>query len=254
MSTGARIRTAGRVAWFNFDFAKELQLIPTNHANRITSALERVLLDTFALQIINEYDLTHDASLQSGVATPQTYMATRYLQAQHKDKLRTNQWRRPSDLERPRSEHTTKPGTSVAAARAKDGLSPVLQIAGEPVKTGDDSWGYLGTGESRCRMLNTALMSEIFHRNGFPTERTLLVIDFGDGTAIGVRAAPNLMRPAHIFRYLKQGRHQELKASLDYFIARQVSNGEWTLPRGAHTAAAIDAVSRRTYLARVAVI
>ncbi len=75
----ARIRTGGRVAWFNFDFAKELQLIPTNHANRITSALERVLLDTFALQIINEYDLTHDASLESNVATPQTYMATRSL-------------------------------------------------------------------------------------------------------------------------------------------------------------------------------
>ena len=80
-------------------------------------------------------------------------------------------------------------------------------------------------------MLNTALMSEIFHRNGFPTERTLAVIDFNDGTAIGVRAAPNLIRPAHIFRYLKQGRHAELKASLDYFIARQVSNSEWTLPR-----------------------
>ncbi len=80
-------------------------------------------------------------------------------------------------------------------------------------------------------MLNTALMSEIFHRNGFPTERTLLVIDFGRRARRSAVRGPNLMRPAHIFRYLKQGRHQELKASLDYFIARQVSNGEWTLPR-----------------------
>jgi hypothetical protein len=74
-------------------------------------------------------------------------------------------------------------------------------------------------------------MSEVFHRNGFPTERTLAVIGFDDGTAIGVRAAPNLIRPAHIFRYLKQGRHTEMKAALDYFIARQAENGEWTLPR-----------------------
>ena len=73
-------------------------------------------------------------------------------------------------------------------------------------------------------------MSEIFHRNTIPTERTLAVIDFDDGTSIGV-AAPNLIRPAHIFRYLKQTCQPELKASLDYFIERQVSNGQWTLPR-----------------------
>src|SRR5439155_24822906 len=110
-------------------------------------------------------------------------------------------------------------------------LSPGAQIAGQPVKTGDDSWGYsCGTAELD-EMINTALMSEVFHRNGFPTERTLAVIDFGDDTAIGVRAAPNLIRPAHIFRYLKQGRHVELKASLDYFIDRQVANGEWVLPK-----------------------
>src|SRR5206468_12669350 len=111
-------------------------------------------------------------------------------------------------------------------------LSPGYQLAGgEPVKTGDASWGYsCGTAELD-EMLGTALMSEIFHRNGFPTERTLAVIGFEDGTAIGVRAAPNLLRPAHLFRYLKQGRHAELKASLEYFIARQVSNREWSLPR-----------------------
>src|SRR2546423_7544172 len=80
-------------------------------------------------------------------------------------------------------------------------------------------------------MLGTALMSEIFYRNGLPTERTLAVIDFGDGTAIGVRTAPNLIRPAHIFRYLKQGKRKEVKASLDYFLARQEQNRFWRLPR-----------------------
>ena len=38
------------------------------------------------------------------------------------------------------------------------------------------------------------------------------MIGFPDATAIGVRSAPNLIRPAHIFRYLKQNRHAEVKA------------------------------------------
>jgi hypothetical protein len=79
-------------------------------------------------------------------------------------------------------------------------------------------------------LVHRPMMSEIFYRNGLPTERTLCVIDFGDGTAIGVRTAPNLVRPAHIFRYLKQGKREQTKASLDYFIARQEANGFWKLP------------------------
>src|SRR6185436_20952820 len=38
------------------------------------------------------------------------------------------------------------------------------------------------------------------------------------------------IRPAHIFRFLKQGRREETKAALDFFIQRQVDNGEWKLP------------------------
>ena len=45
-----------------------------------------------------------------------------------------------------------------------------------------------------------------------------------------MRTAPNLIRPAYIFRYLKQGRHAELKASIDYFIDREVENGFWDIP------------------------
>jgi hypothetical protein len=73
-------------------------------------------------------------------------------------------------------------------------------------------------------------MSEIFYRQGIPTERCLVVIGFPDTTAIGVRTAPNLIRPAHMFRYLKQNRHAELKASVDYFIDREVENGFWEIP------------------------
>src|SRR5437870_6435896 len=79
-------------------------------------------------------------------------------------------------------------------------------------------------------MLGSAVMSEIFYRQGIPTERCLAVIGFPDATAIGVRSAPNLIRPAHLFRYLKQNRHAELKAAADYFIEREIENGFWHFP------------------------
>ena len=225
-----RPRTGGRVIYFNFELAIELELIPPNHARRLNRRLEQTILDTFALRIINEYDLAKGDAIEDESIRPNAYMATRYLQAQHKDKrgLHSGDGRaiwngsiRSAKLIWDLSSR----GTGATC------LSPGAQIAGVPVKTGDDTWGYCcGTAELD-EMLGTALMSEIFHRNTIPTERTLAVIDFDDGTSIGVRAAPNLIRPAHIFRYLKQTRHAELKASLDYFIERQVSNGQWTLPR-----------------------
>jgi uncharacterized protein YdiU (UPF0061 family) len=226
----ARQRSGGKVTYFNFDLARQMHLIPANHADRLTPALEKVILDTFALQIINEYDLASGNEIPASQIKPNPYMATRYLQAQHRDKRGLY----------------SGDGRAIWIGQLKSGgkffdvsargtgatcLSPGARVAGVPVKTGDDSYGYsCGTAEID-EMLGTALMSEIFHRNGVPTERTLAAIDFGDGTAVGVRAAPNLLRPAHIFRYLKQGRHAETKAALDCFIDRQVANGEWNLPR-----------------------
>ena len=103
-------------------------------------------------------------------------------------------------------------------------LSPGAQESDGAVQTGDESYGYSSGLAELDEMLGSAVMSEIFYRQGIPTERCLAVIGFSDGSAIGVRSAPNLIRPAHIFRYLKQGRHAELKASVDYFIDRQVEN------------------------------
>jgi uncharacterized protein YdiU (UPF0061 family) len=226
----ARRRDGGRIVYFNFDLARELELIATNHADSLTRALEKVVLDTFAIQIINEFDeKSSDDTIDPDSILPRTYMATRYLQAQHKDKRgRTsgdgravwNGTLRTSKL----TFDVSSRGTGATC------LSPGAQLAGKPVQTGDGRYGYSCGRADLDEMLGTALMSEIFYRSGLPTERTLAVIEFGDGTAIGVRAAPNLIRPAHIFRYLKQGMHTQTRASLDYLLERQSANGFWKLP------------------------
>ena len=53
----ARYRPHGRVLYFNFPLAKEMGLIPPEHPATINKDLEQIILDTFSLQIINEYDL-----------------------------------------------------------------------------------------------------------------------------------------------------------------------------------------------------
>jgi uncharacterized protein YdiU (UPF0061 family) len=225
----ARIRTGGRVLYFNFDLAREMRLLPANHADHVTPALEKVILETFSLQIINEYDIAAGERIDAALIKPGTYMATRYLQAQHKDKRGLTS----GDGRAIWLGHLKAGGVTYDVSARGTGatcLSPGAQLAEGPVKTGDDTWGYsCGTAEID-ELFGTVLMSEIFHRNGFPTERTLAVIGFDDGTAVGVRAGAILLRPAHIFRFLKQGRHAETKAAIEYFIDRQCANGEWALP------------------------
>lgn len=227
----ARSRSGGRVIYFNFALARELDILPANHARRMTAALERAILDSFALQIVNEYDLAHPESYDARSVRPHPYMATRYLQLQHKDRCgRTSGDGRAIWNGTIKTRKLTFDVSSRGTGATR--LSPGAQVAGKPIKTGDDTWGYCCGRADLDEMLGTAVMSEIFYQNGLPTERTLAIIDFGDGTAIGVRTAPNLIRPAHIFRYLKQGLHAEVKASLNYFIQRQIDNGFWKIPAG----------------------
>ena len=226
----ARYRPGGSVIYFNYALAAELGLISKRHPRRMNDRLERAILDTFALQIANEYDLAHPQRLKGARMKPGRYMATRYLQIQHKSK----------------QGHTSGDGRAVwngvmktptltfdvsSRGTGVTRLSPGAQKAGAPLRTGDHSVGYSSGLADLDEMLGTAVMSEVFYRQGYPTERTLAVIDFGDGTAIGVRTAPNLIRPAHLFRFLKQGRHGELEASFEYFLRRQEQNGFWRLPR-----------------------
>jgi uncharacterized protein YdiU (UPF0061 family) len=225
-----RYRPEGRVLYFNFPLARELELIPIDHPPHLNKKLEQVILKTFSLQIINEYDLQLGRKFPD--EQPGSYMATRYLQTQHRNKQGKTSgdgrsiWNgclRTSELTFDISSRGT------GATR----LSPGAQESEEAVKTGDETFGYASGMADLDEMLASAVMSEIFYRQGIPTERCLAVIGFADRSAVGVRCAPNLIRPAHMFRYLKQGRHAELKASVDYFIAREVDNNFWQLPEDA---------------------
>src|SRR6478672_2053211 len=225
----ARYRPHGRVLYFNFALAKEMGLIPSDHAASITKDLEQVILDTFSLRIINEYDLERGKKYPPETIKPHPYMATRYLQTQHRNK----QGKTSGDGRSIWNGYLRHDGLTFDISSRGTGatiLSPGAQEADGAVKTGDESYGYASGLAELDEMLGSAVMSEIFYRQGIPTERCLVVIGFSDGTAIGVRSAPNLIRPAHIFRYLKQGRHAELKATVDYFIERQVNNKFWQIP------------------------
>src|SRR5215813_2642725 len=226
----ARIRSQGRVLYFNFLLAKEMELIPEDHPPVTNPELEEAILETFALRIINEHDLKTGKKYPPEAIKPKPYMATRYLQTQHQNRQGKtsgdgrsiwNGYLKTSQLTFDISSRGT--GATI--------LSPGAQKSDDgAVKTGDESYGYSSGLADLDEMLGSAVMSEIFYRQGIPTERCLAVIGFPDASAIGVRTAPNLIRPAHMFRYLKQGRLEELKASVDYFIDREVQNGFWEIP------------------------
>jgi len=220
-------RQKGRVLFFNFPLAQELGLIASNHQREMTPELEEMILKRFSLQIINECDEKQTA--EDDPHYNQFYMATRYLQSQHKNK----QGKTSGDGRSIWNGFLKTPSRTFDISSRGTGatiLSPGAQEAGKPLATGDESFGY-SSGLADCdEMLASAIMSEIFYRRGIPTERCLTVIDFKDKSSIGVRTAPNLIRPAHIFRYLKLGQWKELKKSMDYFMKRQEENGALPFP------------------------
>src|SRR5215467_8584236 len=65
----ARYRPHGRVLFFNFPLAKEMGLIPSDHP-----------------PIINEYDIERGKKYPPETIKSHPYMATRYLQVQHRSR------------------------------------------------------------------------------------------------------------------------------------------------------------------------
>lgn len=215
----------GKVLYFNFALAREMGLLSAQHGDQMTPQLASKIIDTFSIQIINEYDQTNKRANKQEPSTNQ-YMATRYLQLQH-----TNKRGKTSGDGRSiwNGAHCHKGITWDISSRGTGVtcLAPGAVAANRPLKTGDGEFGY-GCGLADVsELLGSAILSEIFHLNGTNTERVLAVIDLGKGCGIGVRAAPNLIRPAHLFLYLKQEKIEPLKQATDYLIRRLVENGHW---------------------------
>ena len=75
--------------------------------------------------------------------------------------------------------------------------------------------------------LEGTFFSEVLHKNHIKTERTLAIIGFENDLVIAVRAYENLIRPSHLFRYLKQNNLGSLKKMTNYYINRQENNATW---------------------------
>ena len=222
----ARSRKGGKVAWFNFDLAKEMGLIAGHHPDSMNPQLEAQLLDNFAIQIINEYDVLNNVKIPASEIKPHHYMATRYLQLQHPGRtgitsgdgrsLWNGIWRGKG-----KTWDITSCGTGATC------LSPATHKFKKFFRTGDPSVSY-GCGYNDLDDgVTGAIFSEIMHKNGVPTERILCVIEFPGHLSINVRAGTNLLRPSHFFNHLKQGNLQRLKAAVDFFIDRELSNQHW---------------------------
>lgn len=218
----------GKVAYFNFILAKEMGLISPDHPHQMTEELQNKLIETFSLQIINEYDELSQRRIDPATIRPHKYMATRYLQLQHANK----QGKTSGDGRGIWNGTVSHRGTTWDVSSRGTGvtkLSPGSVEANRPLKTGGTEFGY-GCGLAEIdELLGAAILAEVMHLQGLRTERVLCVIDLGKGYGIGVRAAQNLIRPAHLFLYLKQERHADLKAATDYLIDRQVANGQWDI-------------------------
>ncbi len=221
----------GKITYFNYRLAKEMGLIPTDHPQKMNKDLEKKLLKTFSIQIINEFEQENKIQYDPSIVKKNMYMATRYLQLQHDS----------------RSGKTSGDGRSIwngcvhhqgkiwdisSRGTGVTKLAPGAVKADKPLQTGNEDFGYSCGQMEIDELYATAISSEIFHHNKIPTERVLAIVDLGKGLAIGVRAAPNLMRPAHLFLFLKQNDLKSLKSGIDYMIERQVKNREWTIVPG----------------------
>ncbi len=218
----------GRVVYFNYVLAKEMGLISESHPHQLNTQLEKKIIETFSIQIINEYDELSKKRFDPRTIKPNRYMATRYLQLQHQNK----QGKTSGDGRGIWNGTVSTKGSTWDVSSRGTGvtcLAPGAVAAQRPLKTGGTEFGY-GCGLAEIdELVGAAILAESFHVQGINTERVLCVIDLGKGVGIGVRASKNLIRPAHLFRLLKMERHADLKSAFDYYIDRQLQNKDWVM-------------------------
>ncbi|MGB0454790.1 MAG: protein adenylyltransferase SelO family protein [Bacteriovoracaceae bacterium] len=219
----ARTRKGGKVALFNFDLAREIGLISEDHPDELNKHLEKRILETFGIIIINEFDEMNNREFPENEIRDHKYMATRYLQLQHDDKLGKSSGDGRS-LWNGTLRHKGKTYDISSCGTGATKLSPATTKYNKFFESGDPTISY-GCGYSeRDEGLETLFMSEIFHHNNIPTERCLAIIEFEKGYSVNVRVHDNLLRPSHLFLYLKQNDHENLKKLLDYYLKRQLKN------------------------------
>lgn len=221
-----RTRHGGQVAFFNFEMAIELGLIPENHPHELTPELKEEILHAFSIVIINEYDMMNNFNYPKEEIRKNTYMATRYLQLQHPCKKGTTS----GDGRSIWNGQITNKGKSYDVSSCGTGatkLSPACNINKKFYQTGDPTVSY-GCGYSeKDEGLSSLFFSEVLAKNGLQTERVLAIIEFPKGLAINVRVHENLLRPSHMFNHLKQNNLPTLKRVVDYYIERQIKNKIW---------------------------
>ena len=230
----ARKRHGGRVFYFNFDLAREMGLILPKGArsqdDELTPELCKAILDTFSLVIINEWDLENGSRFPAKDIKPGKYMATRYLQLQHPSRV----GKTSGDGRGIWNGEITNKGITWDVMSSGTGatcLSPATAREGRYFRSGDPKVCYGNGYNSIDDGLSAALMSEIFHKEGISTERTLALIVFPGGSSINVRAGRNLLRPSHLFWHMKQGNHDSLSRAVHYCIERERRNGRLSLAR-----------------------
>jgi uncharacterized protein YdiU (UPF0061 family) len=222
----ARVRPNGKLAYFNFDLAREMNLIPADHPDEYNDDLRQVVVNCFGLVIINEHDFLNRKNISRSDVKPNRYMATRYLQLQHPSKVgKTSGDGRSIWNGCFRGERMTWDVSSCGTGATC--LSPARAKTGKFFRTGDPSVSY-GCGFAELSEgISNAVFSELMHRNGIPTERTLAVIEYPKGSCVVVRAHPNLLRPSHFFNHLRQGKLDRLRGAVELFIERQINNRKW---------------------------
>jgi hypothetical protein len=167
----ARIRKGGKVAYLNFELAREMGLISKGHEDCLNEELEKKLLETFSIQIINEYDQMKNKKFPESEMKKGTYMATRYLQLQHEDK----KGRTSGDGRSIWNGQVTRKNKTWDVSSCGTGgtrLSPATSKFNKFFETGDPSISY-GCGYAEVdEGLSTALLSRIFNLNNHSTEET----------------------------------------------------------------------------------
>ena len=223
----ARQKKSGKVYYFNFALAKQLGLISEDHPEKMNAEIEKKILETFNIVIINEYDNIHNIKHPPETIKENTYMATRYLQLQHPSK----QGKTSGDGRSVWNGQVTHHGVTWDISSCGTGatrLSPASAKMHKFFKTGDPSISYGCGCSEKDEGVSSSLFSEVMYLNGIRTERVLAIIEHKNGLAINVRAHPNLIRPSHFFAPLKQNNYEYLKKMYDYYVTRQRENGFWS--------------------------